>query len=142
MKNFRIYFFLKVAVKLNGMSAFLSYTLHKFERILKNICCVYGYKNWAREIESATKKKSERFRSVLIARLVCKPSSVLNGHLSRYTVACILKRFVRTDGQPIVLNSLASGGVYTTSCHQVVGELLPRLFTLTLAGGFFLLHFP
>ena len=44
---------------------------------------------------------------------------------------------------PASLFGLAPDGVYTDApCCQRTGELLPRLFTLTLAGGCFLLHFP
>ena len=49
---------------------------------------------------------------------------------------------VCTDA-PASLFGLAPDGVYTDGrCCQRPGELLPRLFTLTLAGGCFLLHFP
>ena len=38
---------------------------------------------------------------------------------------------------------LAPDGVYTDGvCYHTPGEPLPHLFTLTLAGGYFLLHFP
>ena len=71
------------------------------------------------------------------ARLVYKPSSVLNGHLSRRYVAVSLKRLMERAGNPYA-PCLASSGVYITLRHRFVGELLPRLSTLTQhAGRFF-----
>jgi len=41
------------------------------------------------------------------------------------------------------LFGLASDGVYICHfCYQKCGELLPRRFTLTYKGGYFLLHLP
>ena len=70
------------------------------------------------------------------ARLVYKPSSVLNGHLSRRYVAVALKRLLERAGNPYA-PCLASGGVYTTPRHRFVGELLPRLSILTQQVGRF-----
>ena len=42
-----------------------------------------------------------------------------------------------------LLFGLASDGVYICHfCYQKCGELLPRRFTLTYKGGYFLLHLP
>ena len=51
-------------------------------------------------------------------------------------------------GRPVAsalprLLGLASNGVYTAPhCYQTGGSLLHCLFTLTINGGYFLLHFP
>ncbi len=77
----------------------------------------------------------------------CKPSSVVDDHLSNPAVTGRLKRPTRKhDGPPYSsLFGLASDGVYMCPhCYQCGGELLPRLSTLTRVnpGGLFLLHWP
>ncbi len=47
-----------------------------------------------------TTKNTAQEQSCTAARLVCKPSSVLNGHLSRRAVTCAFKRFCRRAGRP------------------------------------------
>ena len=85
---------------------------------------------------------------------ICKPSSVVYGHLSRLVVADKLKRYSRhlSDGQPYMINaqSCSEWGLHGIPCYHDIGELLPRLSILTAkvekintyCGGLFLLHYP
>lgn len=78
------------------------------------------------------------------AKPVCKPSSVLNGHLSRRIVAYAFKRLRSRTGRPLALFSCTGRGLHGQFRRRTAGALLPRLFTLaklTLRGTF-LLHFP
>lgn len=70
------------------------------------------------------------------ARLVCKPSSVLNGHLSRTYISARLKRCGELAGH-FYAPDLASSGVYIAHCCQIAGELLPRLSILTANAAVF-----
>ena len=62
-----------------------------------------------------------------------KPGSVIDSHLSRHTVADMLKPPPRRrSGQPIVSSTVLLRIEFTASrCSHVMGELLPRLSTLT-----------
>ena len=65
------------------------------------------------------------------ARLVCKPSSVFDGHLSRTYISARFKRCGELCGPLFRVPDLASSGVYIAHCRQIAGELLPRLSILT-----------
>ena len=65
------------------------------------------------------------------ARLVCKPSSVFDGHLSRTYISARFKRCGELCGPLFCVPDLASSGVYIAHCRQIAGELLPRLSILT-----------
>ena len=71
---------------------------------------------------------------------VCKPSSVVYGHLSRLAVADKFKRYSRYSvGRTALLTdtqSCSGWGLHGTGCYQPVGELLPRLSILTATGSF------
>ena len=86
------------------------------------------YKNIAVAIATA-------ISSFKLFEFVCKPSSVVYGHLSRLTVADKLKRYSRcpSGGQPYVTGtqSCSKWGLHGIPCYQGIGELLPRLFILT-----------
>ena len=92
---------------------------------------------------------------------VCKPSSVVYGHLSRLTVTDKLKRCSRYSvGRTALLTetqSCSEWGLHGILCYHNIGELLPRLSILTangqnqtvhsrqsqaVCGGLFLLHYP
>ena len=93
---------------------------------------------------------------------VCKPSSVVYGHLSRLTVTDKLKRYSRYSvGRTALLTetqSCCGWGLHGILCYHSIGELLPRLSILTVNGryhegklkakgqavygGLFLLHCP
>ena len=61
-----------------------------------------------------------------------KPSSVVNGHLSRPIVTNRLKRRTKCLAGYHRTYCLAPGGVYICpSCYQEGGELLPHLSILT-----------
>ena len=66
---------------------------------------------------------------------VCKPSSVVYGHLSRLTVADKLKRYSRYSvGRTALLTetqSCSEWGLHGILCYHNIGELLPRLSILT-----------
>ena len=66
---------------------------------------------------------------------VCKPSSVVYGHLSRLTVTDKLKRYSRYSvGRTALLTdtqSCCGWGLHSIPCYQSIGELLPRLSILT-----------
>ena len=66
---------------------------------------------------------------------VCKPSSVVYGHLSRLAVADKFKRYSRhsPSGQPYVANaqSCSGWGLHGIPRCRGIGELLPRLSILT-----------
>ena len=79
--------------------------------------------------------------SVLTCEIVCKPSSVFDGHLSRQYISALLKRMGGLRAT-FCASVLASSGVYTAPCRQFACELLPHISILTLAGGCFLLHCP
>ena len=84
-----------------------------------------------------SKRKSKALApSIFIASIVCKPSSVLNGHLSRTHISARLKRYGERAGHVYAPN-LASGGVYIAHCCQIAGELLPRLSILTANAAVF-----
>ena len=84
-----------------------------------------------------SKRKSKALApSIFIASIVCKPSSVLNGHLSRTHISARLKRYGERAGHVYAPN-LASGGVYIAHCCQIAGELLPRLSILTAKAAVF-----
>ena len=62
----------------------------------------------------------------------CKPGSVSDSHLSRRTVAGTLKPPRERPGQPIAPIPVLLRIEFTASdCSQPMGELLPRLSTLT-----------
>ena len=67
---------------------------------------------------------------------VCKPSSVVYGHLSRLAVANKLKRCSRYSvGRTALLTepqSCSGWGLHGTPCYHGIGELLPRLSILTI----------
>ena len=69
------------------------------------------------------------------SELICKPGSVVRGHLSRFTVAGKLKRYSRlcSGGQPCVnkAQTCIGRGLHGTERYRPVGELLPRLSILT-----------
>ena len=78
---------------------------------------------------------------------VCKPSSVVYGHLSRLIVADKLERYSRYSiGRTALLTdtqSCCEWGLHGIPCYHGIGELLPRLSILTeIFGGLFLLHYP
>ena len=89
-------------------------------------------------------KKNTSQRSVFqIARLVYKPSSVLNGHLSRRYVAVSLKRLVERAGNPILLRVLHRVGFTSRLVTDLwVSSYLAFPSLPNKLGGFFLLHFP
>ena len=66
---------------------------------------------------------------------VCKPSSVVYGHLSRLTVTDKLKRYSRYSvGRTALLTdtqSCSEWGLHGILCYHNIGELLPRLSILT-----------
>ena len=66
---------------------------------------------------------------------VCKPSSVVYGHLSRLTVTDKLKRCSRYSvGRTALLTetqSCSEWGLHGILCYHNIGELLPRLSILT-----------
>ena len=66
---------------------------------------------------------------------ICKPSSVVYGHLSRFAVADKFKRYSRrsSGGQPCttIAQSCSGWGLHGTPRYRDVGEPLPRLSTLT-----------
>ena len=67
---------------------------------------------------------------------VCKPSSVVYGHLSRLTVTDKLKRYSRYSvGRTALLTETQScieWGLHGILCYHNIGELLPRLSILTV----------
>ena len=69
---------------------------------------------------------------------VCKPSSVVYGHLSRLTVTDKLKRCSRYSvGRTALLTetqSCSEWGLHGIPCYHDIGELLPRLSILTANG--------
>ena len=69
---------------------------------------------------------------------VCKPSSVVYGHLSRLAVADKFKRYSRCSaGRTALLTDTQScngWGLHGIPCYQDIGELLPRLSILTANG--------
>ena len=69
---------------------------------------------------------------------VCKPSSVVYGHLSRLTVTDKLKRYSRYSvGRTALLTetqSCCGWGLHGILCYHSIGELLPRLSILTANG--------
>ena len=69
---------------------------------------------------------------------VCKPSSVVYGHLSRLIVTDKLKRYSRRSvGRTALLTeaqSCSEWGLHGIPCYQDIGELLPRLSILTANG--------
>ena len=84
---------------------------------------------------------------MIIVSGVCKPSSVLDGHLSRPAVASRLKRLPgsatgrrfgfaadpRACGRAVAsLSILHQVGFTARTSRQAAGELLPRLSTLAL----------
>ena len=83
-----------------------------------------------RAIKNGLSPEKDRFESV------CKPSSVVYGHLSRLTVADKLKRYSRnlSDGQPYVTDfqSCNGWGLHGILRYRNIGELLPRLSILTV----------
>jgi len=74
----------------------------------------------------------------------CKPSSVLNGHLSTLPVARLLKRRLKAErAVPYASGYLAPGGVYMTD--QSPGRrcaLTAPFHPYRLLGGISLLHLP
>ena len=66
---------------------------------------------------------------------VCKPSSVVYGHLSRLIVTDKLKRCSRYSvGRTALLTetqSCSEWGLHGILCYHNIGELLPRLSILT-----------
>ena len=75
-------------------------------------------------------------RGIKNFKSVCKPSSVVYGHLSTNNVSVIPQRYLlnhfrRSNDMKRFVN-LATGGVYSCpSRYRKGGVLLPRLFTLT-----------
>ena len=69
---------------------------------------------------------------------VCKPSSVVYGHLSRLIVTDKLKRYSRRSvGRTALLTeaqSCSGWGLHGIPCYHDIGELLPRLSILTANG--------
>ena len=69
---------------------------------------------------------------------VCKPSSVVYGHLSRRTVTDTLERCSRYSvGRTALLTetqSCSEWGLHGILCYHNIGELLPRLSILTVNG--------
>ena len=107
-----------------------------------------------------TRKKAP-FGAIKGFEFVCKPSSVVYGHLSRLTVTDKLKRCSRYSvGRTALLTetqSCSEWGLHGILCYHNIGELLPRLSILTASrrhpkvysrqsqatsGGLFLLHYP
>ena len=98
------------------------------------------------------KKKEQTTRWLFLGfikgfEFVCKPSSVVYGHLSRLIVTDKLKRYSRHSvGRTTLLTeaqSCSKWGLHGTPCYHGIGELLPRLSILTVKyGGLFLLHCP
>ena len=76
-------------------------------------------------------KKEGGEPSFFTCEIVCKPSSVFDGHLSRTCISARFKRCGGRAGYAFALN-LASGGVYIAHCRQIAGELLPRLSILAV----------
>ena len=78
------------------------------------------------------------FRTLKGFEPICKPSSVVYGHLSRLVVADKLKRYSRhlSDGQPYMINaqSCSRWGLHGIPHYCGIGELLPRLSILTANG--------
>ena len=68
--------------------------------------------------------------------LVCKPSSVVYGHLSRLAVTDKFKRYSRYSvGRTALLTetqSCSEWGLHGILCYHNIGELLPRLSILTV----------
>ena len=73
-----------------------------------------------------------------------KPGYVWSDHLSSPDVATRLKRPTRkpAGNRMLSVRSCFGWGLHSLLCYQTSGSLLHCLFTLTLAGGYFLLHFP
>ena len=72
--------------------------------------------------------------SVFLFEQVCKPGSVVNGHLSWYTVTSIIMRLFCGTERAILylfLSPCFKWGLHSLSCYQQSGKLLPYLSTLT-----------
>ena len=76
-----------------------------------------------------------RFMQKKENKTVCKPGSVVYGHLSTLAVAGKLQRYSRrsSGGQPCATNaqSCSGRGLHGAPRYRSAGELLPRLSTLT-----------
>ena len=85
-----------------------------------------------------TFESSNVLPSLIRFESVCKPSSVVYGHLSRLTVTSKLKRYSRCSvGRTALLTetqSCSEWGLHGIPCYQDIGELLPRLSILTANG--------
>ena len=89
------------------------------------------------------KKKEQTTRCPFLGfikgfEFVCKPSSVVYGHLSRLTVTDKLERCSRYSvGRTALLTdtqSCSEWGLHGILCYHNIGELLPRLSILTKIG--------
>ena len=75
-------------------------------------------------------KKAAAFYACAFSESVCKPSSVLDGHLSRRTVSGTLKRIISRRRADVWSHFLHRAGFTGTSSRQDVCELLPPISTL------------
>ena len=72
---------------------------------------------------------------ILSCEQVCKPGSVLNGHLSWYVVTDVIMRScLKQDEQPLAFQyrPCFKRGLQSPLCYQRDGKLLPYLSTLTV----------
>ena len=79
----------------------------------------------------------------MVCEQVCKPGSVFDSHLSKRAVAGALQPPRERTGRPIAPIPVLLRIEFTASdTLEPMGELLPRLSTLTSnGGGISLLHF-
>jgi len=76
------------------------------------------------------------------ARLVCKPSSVLNGHLSRTYISARLKRCGELAGHFLCSRSCIEWGLHRALLPNCGWALTSPFHPYRKCGGFFLLHCP
>ena len=76
------------------------------------------------------KKGGGHFYACAFCDPVCKPSSVLDGHLSRRTVSGTLERIISRRRANACSHFLHRAGFTGTSSRQDVCELLPHISTL------------
>ena len=97
----------------------------------KNFAFFYYTTKRRRLQEFAQNKKGVgHFYACAFCEPVCKPSSVLDGHLSRRTVSGTLERIISRRRANACSHFLHRAGFTGTSSRQDVCELLPHISTL------------
>lgn len=88
---------------------------------------------WYAHKNDINKKWEPSGKSWFSSRLVCKPSSVADGHLSRHTVANVFKRCIAEEVGQTFCSSLSCTrwGLHGINCFQLIGGPLHHLSTLT-----------